>query len=58
MLTGYRQFPSPDVAAFVELLHRVCAMVEGIPEFAELDLDPVFVRHGTVVTGIRVRLTG
>ncbi len=47
-----------DVAAFAELLHRVSAMVEDIPEIAELDLNPVFVRqHGAVVADIRVRLT-
>jgi len=46
------------VAAFAELLHRVSAMVEDIPEIAELDLNPVFVRqHGAVVADIRVRLT-
>jgi hypothetical protein len=47
------------VAAFAELLHRVSAMVEDIPEIAELDLNPVFVRrHGAVVADIRLRLTG
>ena len=47
------------MAAFAELLHRVSAMVEDIPEITELDLNPVFVRrHGAVVADIRVRLTG
>ena len=51
--------PPLDVAAFAELLHRVSAMVEDIPEITELDLNPVFVRqHGAVVADIRVRLTG
>ena len=59
LLTGYRQAPALDVAAFAELLHRVSAMVEDIPEITELDLNPVFVRqHGAVVADIRVRLTG
>jgi acetate---CoA ligase (ADP-forming) len=59
LLTGYRQSPPLDVAAFAELLHRVSAMVEDIPEIAELDLNPVFVRqHGAVVVDVRVRLTG
>ncbi len=40
LLTGYRQSPALDVAAFAELLHRVSAMVEDIPEIAELDLNP------------------
>jgi len=57
LLTGYRQSPPLDVAAFAELLHRVSAMVEDIPEIAELDLNPVFARqHGAVVAD--VRLTG
>ena len=59
LLTGYRQSPLLDVAAFAELLHRVSAMVEDIPEITELDLNPVFVRqHGAIVADIRVRLTG
>ena len=59
LLTGYRQSPPLDVAAFAELLHRVSAMVEDIPEIAELDLNPVFVRqHGAVAADVRLRLTG
>jgi acetate---CoA ligase (ADP-forming) len=59
LLTGYRQSPPLDVAALAELLHRVSAMVEDIPEIAELDLNPVFVRqHGAVVADVRIRLTG
>ena len=59
LLTGYRQSPPLDVAAFAELLHRVSAMVEDIPEITELDLNPVFVRkHGAVVADVRIRLTG
>jgi hypothetical protein len=42
------------VAAYAELLHRVSAMVEDIPEITELDLNPAFVRrHGAVVADIR-----
>jgi acetyl coenzyme A synthetase (ADP forming)-like protein len=59
LLTGYRQSPPLDVAAFAELLHRVSAMVEDIPEIAELDLNPVFVRqHGAVAADVRIHLTG
>lgn len=59
LLTGYRQSPPLDVAAFAEVLHRVSAMVEDIPEIAELDLNPVFVRpHGAVTADVRIRLTG
>ncbi len=57
LLTGYRHSPPLDVAAFAELLHRVNAMVEDIPEIAELDLNPVFVRQqGVVVADVRIRL--
>ncbi len=56
LLTGYRRSPPLDVAAFAELLHRVGAMVEDIPEIAELDFNPVFVRqHDVVVVDVRVR---
>jgi acyl-CoA synthetase (NDP forming) len=59
LLAGYRQSPRLDVAALAELLHRVSAMVDDIPEITELDLNPVFVLpHGAVVADIRVRLTG
>ena len=59
LLTGYRQSPPLDVAAFAELLHRVSAMVEDIPEIIELDLNPVFVlQHGALVADTRVRLAG
>ena len=59
LLTGYRQSPPLDVAAFAELLHRVSAMVEDIPEITELDLNPVFVRqHGAVAADVRIRLSG
>ncbi len=59
LLTTYRQSSPLDVGAFAELLHRVSAMVEDIPEIAELDLNPVFVRqHRAVVADVRVRLTG
>ena len=58
LLTGYRQSPPLDVAAFAELLHRVSAMVEDIPEIAELDLNPVFVRRlGAVAADMRIRFT-
>ncbi len=58
MLTGYRNSPPLDVAAFAELLHRVSAMVEDVPELTELDLNPVFVRrHGAVVADVRIQLT-
>jgi acetate---CoA ligase (ADP-forming) len=59
LLTGYRQTPPLDLAAFAELLYQVSNMVEDIPEITELDLNPVFVRqHGAVAADVRIRITG
>jgi acetyl coenzyme A synthetase (ADP forming)-like protein len=44
LLKGYRGSPPGDIKALQELLLRVSAMVEDIPEIAELDLNPVNVR--------------
>ena len=55
LLTGYRGAPATDIAALKDLVHRVNAMVEDLPEIAELDLNPVFV-HEEGVTAVDVRL--
>ncbi|MDD5339165.1 MAG: GNAT family N-acetyltransferase [Dehalococcoidales bacterium] len=44
LFDGYRGSPPSDVKALQELLLRVSAMVEDIPEIAELDLNPVNIR--------------
>jgi acyl-CoA synthetase (NDP forming) len=47
------------VAALTDMIHRVNAMVEDLPEVAELDLNPVFVRpdgQGCVAVDVRLRL--
>ncbi|MBN1644267.1 MAG: GNAT family N-acetyltransferase [Dehalococcoidales bacterium] len=41
MFDGFRGAPPSDTAAIEALLLRVSAMVEDIPEIAELDLNPV-----------------
>jgi len=41
LFEGYRGSPPRDVKALQNLLLRVSAMVEDIPEIAELDLNPV-----------------
>jgi acetyltransferase len=46
LFEGYRGSPRSDTKALQELLLRVSAMVEDIPEIAELDLNPVNVRPG------------
>ncbi|MFA9432282.1 GNAT family N-acetyltransferase [Egicoccus sp. AB-alg2] len=59
LLTGYRGAPPADVAALQDLLYRINAMVEDLPEVAELDLNPVFVRpdgQGVVAVDVRMKL--
>jgi acetate---CoA ligase (ADP-forming) len=57
LLHGYRGSPPADVAALRDLLHRVNAMVEDLPEVVELDLNPVFVRErGAGVAAVDVRM--
>jgi acyl-CoA synthetase (NDP forming) len=57
LLDSYRGAPRVDVAALEELLLRVSAMVEGHPEIAELDCNPVKVlADGVVVVDARVRV--
>jgi acyl-CoA synthetase (NDP forming) len=60
LLRGYRGEPPADVPALRDLLHRVNAMVEDLPEVAELDLNPVFVRErgqGVAAVDVRMRLS-
>ena len=59
LLTGYRGAPPADVPALEDLLYRLSALVEEVPELAELDCNPVFVhreRNGVTVVDARVRL--
>lgn len=57
LLTGYRGGPPHDVAALVEILLRVVAMVEDFPQIAELDLNPAIVHErGATVVDARVRV--
>jgi acetate---CoA ligase (ADP-forming) len=59
LLTGYRGSPPADVPALKDLLFRINALVEDIPEVAELDLNPVFVRRdgdGVVAVDVRMKL--
>jgi acetyl coenzyme A synthetase (ADP forming)-like protein len=41
LLDGYRGAPPGDRGALVDLLQRVSALVEAMPELRELDLNPV-----------------
>ncbi len=59
LLEGYRGLPAGDVHAVEEALLRVSALIEAIPELAEMDLNPVKVLepgHGVQVVDARLRV--
>jgi acyl-CoA synthetase (NDP forming) len=58
LLNGFRGAPVCDVAALREGLLRVSAMVEDIPQIAELDCNPFVVNEqGVVILDARVRIS-
>jgi acyl-CoA synthetase (NDP forming) len=58
LLNGFRGAPSCDVAALEQGLLRVSAMVEDIPQIAELDLNPFVVhQQGATILDARIRVT-
>jgi acetate---CoA ligase (ADP-forming) len=57
LLDGYRGAPKADVAALVDVLLRVSALVENHAQVAEMDLNPLIVHPGgAVAVDFRVRL--
>lgn len=59
LLSGYRGDPPADEAALKDLIHRIGAMVEDLPEVVELDINPVFVRdtgNGVVAVDVRMKV--
>ena len=59
LLEGYRGAPPGDVEALTDLLFRIGALVEDLPEVVELDCNPVFVRprgEGVVAVDVRIRV--
>jgi acetate---CoA ligase (ADP-forming) len=57
LLTGYRGTPALDLNALIRILHRVSALVDDLPEIAEMDLNPVFVlENRAVAADVRIRL--
>lgn len=57
LLTGFRGMPRCDVKALEEGLLRVSAMVEDLPQIAELDCNPFVVfEQGAVILDARVRV--
>ena len=58
LLEGYRGSPRRDVAALEDVILRVGALVDDIPEIGELDLNPVLVHeHGATIVDARIRVT-
>ena len=59
LLDGYRGMPPGDRDALVDVIMRVSALVEVVPEARELDLNPVRVLEpgkGAVVVDGRMRV--
>jgi len=57
LVAGFRGAPAADAPALVELLQRLSLLAQGIPEVAELDLNPVIaLPDGCVAVDARVRL--
>jgi acetate---CoA ligase (ADP-forming) len=58
LFDGFRGAPPADRSALVDVLVRISALVELVPELRELDLNPVIVHaHGAVAVDARMRLT-
>jgi acyl-CoA synthetase (NDP forming) len=58
LLTGFRGSPVCDTAALEDGLLRVSAMVEDLPQIAELDCNPFVVcETGAVILDARVRVS-
>jgi acyl-CoA synthetase (NDP forming) len=59
LLDGYRGAPPADRPALIDLIRRISALVEIVPELRELDLNPVKVSppgQGCVVVDARMRV--
>ena len=59
LFDGFRGAPPADRPALVDVLQRIAALVELIPELVELDLNPVIVRapgEGAIAVDARIRL--
>jgi acyl-CoA synthetase (NDP forming) len=57
LVSGYRGLSAADTHALADLLHRLSALGEDLPEVAELDLNPVIAGpDGCVAVDARVRV--
>jgi acyl-CoA synthetase (NDP forming) len=56
-LAGVRGRRPADVGALTDVVVRIGAMVEDLPQIAELDCNPVIVHeHGATLVDVRVRV--
>lgn len=57
LLTGFRGRPACNVGALQDALLRVSALVEDLPQVAELDCNPIIVHpDGAAIVDVRVRV--
>lgn len=57
LFDGFRGAPPADRRALIDVMRRIAALVELVPELVELDLNPVVVlEHGAVTVDARMRL--
>jgi acetyl coenzyme A synthetase (ADP forming)-like protein len=59
LLKGYRGSPEADIAAVENLLLRLAALAESLPQIAEIDLNPAIVHpkgEGLTLIDARVRI--
>ncbi len=57
LLTGFRGRPVSDVAALENAVLRISAMVEDLPQIAELDCNPIIVHaNAAAIVDARVRV--
>jgi acyl-CoA synthetase (NDP forming)/GNAT superfamily N-acetyltransferase len=61
LLDGHADAPAADRAALVDVLMRVSALLEAVPEIEQLELEPIELLApgcGAVVRGARIRVQG
>ncbi len=57
LLTGFRGSPPRDVVALEEVLLRISALAEDLPQIAELDINPLLVlERGVALIDARIRV--
>ena len=57
LVSGFRGQPAADAEALVDLVLRLAQLADGIPEVAELDLNPVIgLPNGCLAVDARVRV--